>query len=423
MVVAAALSAVWATLAVAQDQEQLQTRLGDVNMDGYCNVLDVQATICQALQTQQRTREADIDENGSVDIVDVQNCINTALANGGLLQRVRLRLNADAETLQNRVRVCAISQTGECVQGDVDPETGEHMLRLRVKSAWSIAFFANENEQGQAQTGTLEFPIAGAVSCVLPLPELSWGDTLDLGQFQFQNRIRTQRDIRAMLGEVNGRLSDADNDGNGIPDFADPLLQRAQNGPGVPQGMDRESLDSRIAACIAGWLDEITIPDLVDSDEDGIPDFVEPLITCLEENIAGWYEDNGQPAPQGDMNHDGTPDFIEDIVDYVVAGIPEWMAGLGDPDVIDENGNGIPDYLEDLLGIPGGPNYTDADGDGVPDFAQDDDGDGIPNCRDDDVICDNDCDGDGIPNVTDEDNDNDGAPDYADAAPCNPDVW
>ena len=80
-VLAACLSIILA-LSGAAFAEGEMARLGDVNMDGTCNVLDIQATICQALQTQTRTREANLDEDDDVDVLDVQNCINTALGTG-----------------------------------------------------------------------------------------------------------------------------------------------------------------------------------------------------------------------------------------------------------------------------------------------------------------------------------------------------
>lgn len=225
-----------------------------------------------------------------------------------------------------------------------------------------------------------------------------------------------------MVGHLNTMRHGQDTNGDGIPDCAEPLMNRVQNGPGVPQGMNQNGLKAIVAECIEAWLSELTAPSLTDDDADGIPDFVAPLIVCLETSIPLWFEEQGQQVPQGDQDHDGVADKIEDIVAEVVAGIPDWLASLDDPDVIDVNGNGIPDYLENLLGLGGTPNNVDNDGDGIPDFAQDSDGDGIPNCLDEDARHQYDCDGDGVPNECDQDKDNDGVPNYADADQCDPNI-
>jgi hypothetical protein len=129
----------------------------------------------------------------------------------------------------------------------------------------------------------------------------------------------------------------------------------------------------------------------------------------------------------GAMGDGGTPDgelppYVQGIIDYVVAAIPAWIASLEQPDLIDVDGNGVPDFLDVVLEAPGGLYHVDADGDGVPDFAQDDDDDGIPNCLDEDAWTSEDCDGDGIPNHWDRDDDNDEILDYADETPCGEDV-
>ena len=391
-----------------------QAMLGDLNRDGSCNVMDVQAAVCQALQVQERTWEADIDGNGEVDVLDVQHAVNTALGTGGLLQRIQGTVECDGDMLQDRLRIRAVSQDGQMVEGDVDPDTGEFQLTVRTMNSWAFAFFAGEDGGGPVETGALSFSYGQEKSVELGIPALSQGDTLDLGQLQFAQQMSPQEDTRKMLGTLNRHMYQYDGDGDGIPDCVDPLMNRVMSGPGVPQNMERNGLDRRVAECISSWLDEITAPSLTDENEDGIPDFIEPLIACLEANISDWFEDHGHMVPQGDENHNGIPDTVDDIVAYVLDGLDDWLAGLDDPDLIDANGNGIPDYLEAYLDVTGGPNFLDADGDGVPDFAADDDGDGIPNCQDPDYVCDGDRDGDGIPNDQDIDDDNDGVPDYAD---------
>jgi len=394
--------------------------LGDVNRDGVANIMDIQAAIAQALRVAQETWQANVDESGQVDILDVQHLTNTVLRTGGLVQRVQGVLAFDPAAFR-QMSVWAISKDGRRVQGEVNPGTGEFFLVLRVKTAWSIAFLATVGEQERPVIGTLQFPIAGNLSSVLPIPRLSRGGPLNLGHLQFGNLIRPPHDVRALLAQIAGQHEDTEANGDGIPDFAEPLLDRAQNAPGVPQRLARAALVARIAKCIEVWLDDLTIPDLSDTDENGIPDFLRPLIVCLRNNIQGWFEDHGETVPSADGNHNGTPDFIERIIEHIVEGIPAWMASLNHPELMDQNENGIPDYMEPTIGIPGGPNSVDIDGDGVPDFAQDHDGDGIPNINDEDARNPDDCDGDGVTNREDRDDDNDGVPDYADGAPCNPD--
>ena len=111
---------------------------------------------------------------------------------------------------------------------------------------------------------------------------------------------------------------------------------------------------------------------------------------------------------EGDTDGDGTPDYLDEDSDG--DGIPDATEGSGDTD-----GDGTPDYLD-----------PDSDGDGIPDSTEgsdDTDGDGIPDFidtdSDDDGISDEvevgedptapvDSDGDGIPDFIDTDSDDDG---------------
>ncbi len=409
--------------ATAAENAQEPAMMGDLNRDGACNIQDIQAMVCQALQLRERVREADLDEDGAVDIFDIQSGINTALETAGLVQRVRGTIECEDGMLQQGLQVRAVSHEGLYAQGEVDPDTGEFVLRLRVNSAWAFAFFANNNEQGQRQVGTLEIPIGEKASCLLPLAGLSHGGELDVGHLRFQERMRAKQDMRNMFACMNRYMYSSDNDGDGVPDFVAPLLARAQECPGVPETMRQgEGLAVYVAPCIAQWLDQLTEVSLTDVNEDGIPDFVEPLIACIESSVDEWFAAHGQEMPKGSGEGEQGANFVATLVAYVVDGIPEWTANLGSPELIDANGDGVPDYLEPLLKEPGGPNALDSDGNGQPDFAQDADGDGIPNCEDEDFQSPNDCEGDGIPNALDRDCDNDGVPNYADAEPCNPDV-
>jgi len=406
------LGAVVFVLAGAQTAPAQAGLLGDVNLDGAVNVLDIQSTINQALGLAAYAPEADLDENAQVDILDLQNAINTVLGTGGLVQCISGTVECDGTP--DRLRIIAVSMDGLCEQCEVDPETNRFRLRLRVKSSWAFALCAQEGPLERC-IGTVDFPIVDTVSCTLPIPGLSFGGELDLGLLRFAHRARAQREIREMIGDMGSPLNPSDDNGNGVPDFVEPLLERLRNGPGVPPDIDLEPLLEAVADCIAAWAEQYTEPDLTDADENGIPDFLEPLIECIKLALQDWLENAGVFVPPGDQNANGIPDFIDAIVHHLVQGIPEWMHRLGRPELVDDNANGIPDFIEDYLSVDGIPSFVDSDGDGIPDFAEDDDADGIPNILDPDAWVAGDLDGDGVANDPDLDDDNDGIPDYADA--------
>jgi hypothetical protein len=99
----------------------------------------------------------------------------------------------------------------------------------------------------------------------------------------------------------------------------------------------------------SGTSKQLGIDKLIDSDHDGIPDYLDP------------DDDNdGIPDDQDpDSNGDGILDSKQD-----------------------QDGDGIPDYLDaddDGDGIADGDEKLDSDGDGIPDDEDsDDDNDGIP---------------------------------------------
>ncbi|MFY9151922.1 MAG: tandem-95 repeat protein [Prolixibacteraceae bacterium] len=189
----------------------------------------------------------------------------------------------------------------------------------------------------------------------------------------------------------------------------------------------------------------IDIVQLVDTDNDGIPDIIEcpSGINCPDTDGDGIpdYQDtdaDGDGIPDvtegtGDPDGDGIPNYLDPDSDG--DGIPDITEGTDDPDGdgipnyqdTDSDGDGIPDSVEGT-GDPDGdgiPNYLDpdSDGDGIPDVTEgtgDPDGDGIPNYQDTDSDGDGipdsvegigDPDGDGIPNYLDTDSDGDGIPD------------
>merc|ERR1712112_51498 len=137
-------------------------------------------------------------------------------------------------------------------------------------------------------------------------------------------------------------------------------------------------------------FDKDGVIDLLDEDNDGIPDD--------EDNENTDNDGDGIPDEKDDDDdNDGTPDEEDNDDDG---------DGVDDADDGDDDNDGIPDSLEE-----------DSDGDGVPDEIDPDDGvedddfdnDGIPDHQD------NDDDGDGIADDEDNDNDNDGTPDDEDA--------
>jgi hypothetical protein len=184
-----------------------------------------------------------------------------------------------------------------------------------------------------------------------------------------------------------------DSDDDGIPDYLDP----DDDGDGIP------SVDE----CPGG-------PPCDDTDGDGIPDYLDP--DDDGDGIPSVDECPGGP-PCDDTDGDGIPDYLDPDDDG--DGIPSLDECPGGPPCDDTDGDGIPDYLDpddDGDGIPsldecpGGPPCDDSDGDGIPDYLDpDDDGDGIlsadecpggPPCADSD--------GDGIADYLDPDDDNDG---------------
>lgn len=403
----AALAA-WCCLgALAGGGGVFQAQMGDPNLDGQCDLLDIQNAIAQALQQRDVTFEADVDLNGAVDLFDIQHMINTALESGGLRQLVRGRLHAAPALRANGIAVWALSDEGELVTGAVDADTGDFGLLLRARNSWALAFVA-QGEEG-LETGTLEIPVDGTATCLLPLPQLSEGEGLDLGQLQFGERIQVGKNVRALVHSVNQARVSADTDGDGLPDSSDWLVRLATEVPGNPH--DTAPLIERIQPCLIEYVEQLTSPDLADEDEDGVPDFVEPLITCLEEHLAWWLAlDSPQDEDSPAIQHQ-----VENTIKHILKKLPKWLDDLDSPDLHDEDGDGTPDYIQNTLPGQGHRGRVDRDGNGRPDFAEDGDGDGTPNFLDPDARTDQDGDGDGVNDDDDVDDDNDGEPDYAEA--------
>jgi hypothetical protein len=181
-----------------------------------------------------------------------------------------------------------------------------------------------------------------------------------------------------------------DENGDGVPDFADPVPARAAH-PHRRADPDRDGLSTQ-QELIAG-----TSPFSPDSDADGFPDVVEaPRGVRIDSDGDGHVD--GQDF---DSDGDGVADDEEGL-------LVEREYSNGDTD----GAAAREPSLDDKWTI------HDVDGDGTPDrLDRDDDGDGIPTRVEIDAARSNvygtyqDHDEDGLPNALDLDSDDDGEPD------------
>ncbi len=409
------LSLVVAGALIAPGAGAQQYMLGDLNGDGIMNILDIQATIAQALGAIAQTPQANLDENGQVDVLDVQNEINSVLGEGGLVQKMSGSVNCQGDCDMLTIR--ALSMDGQCEQADVDPVTGEFQLRLKVKTAWSLSLCQKTGTQSQAQDrvlATFQFRVGQQESSTLPLMTLA-REELQLGTCeQDQDRIRLRDSVQQMLGQLAKPVDSTDSNGDGVPDFVDPLLQRLSTGPGVPHNADLAPLCQAVGPCLDGWVEAGVKPDLTDENGDGCPDFVEPVLACIQAQVQTWLQANGVHVPPTDNDGNGIPDTVDAVMEHVRANVQMWLNQVGCADCCDQDGDGVPDYIQSRLCYSGTVGPFDSDGDGIPNYAEDNDGDGIPNYLDPDCRNADDDDADGVANVDDLDDDNDGLPDYAD---------
>lgn len=221
-----------------------------------------------------------------------------------------------------------------------------------------------------------------------------------------------------------------DTDKDGVPDYLDP----DSDNDGIPDWVEASPLGGDICNPLAYDFDGDGVPDYrdPDSDNDGIPDWAERSLNITPpsgRDSDGDGIDDAFDTPNGefelnpyDRDGDGNPDFRD--LDSDNDGIPDWIEGAVDwkaPTGVDSDGDGIDDAWDPdisgntgLYGIP-----VDTNGDGVPDFRDlDSDGDGLPDSDEKGPLGNNpqDSDGDGIPDFRDTDSDNDGISDGSEGA-------
>ncbi|HPO14125.1 MAG TPA: hypothetical protein PLI09_11820, partial [Candidatus Hydrogenedentes bacterium] len=392
--------------------------LGDVNLDGTVNVLDVQKSINQALGVLTLTPEADLDHNAAVDVRDVQNLVNSALGTGGVFQQVTGVITGIDPT---SMRVTAISDQGIKVEAPLSSE-GRFTFSLRTGMGWSLGIL---NAQDVLQ-GWPAFPVGNYTSGTLPLPTLSGGAIMDLGNIALAMGQTIGTNILDWFVQAEPPIANSDSSGNGIPDFMDPLFESITDALSVyliflPSDPDPLTiLADYINTCVEAHQDVLLRPNLRDANTNGIPDFLEAFLDCLGDTFTEWinqFDWSSTPLQYwlSDTDGNGWPLIVDSQLTYLITQLPEWLQGLGSPNTLDTNGNQIPDFLEDYVSIPGVLGYEI-----FPDMEHDGDGDGIPDFLDPDFYSDVDTDGDGIPNDVDLDDDNDGLPDYADPHPLTP---
>lgn len=389
---------------------------GDVNLDGAINVLDVQASINMALGVSGQTLEADADLNDVVDVRDVQTLVNTALGVGGLVQPVTGVVPADKAA--GGMKVIAISLDGRIAQAQVDPDTGGFELLLDVRNAWSLALIGAS--AGNSRTwATLSFPLAGAPVAALPIPDLSNGVAVDLGEVLDDMGQECAWDIRTLLARIGPPFPIVDANADGLPDLIEALIGPYIDNPTllgitVPADLNLDALGDYVRDCFETSSLQDMFPSLTGVEVDGIPDFLDPAIQYLFLAVAQWLNSGVFTIPQQLIDI-----YTGHITNWLADQTGPWLTALALPELQDANGDWVPDFIEGFL-CPAGDCQLDTDGDGIPDFAQDADGDGVPNLLDPNAASDLDQDGDGIPDEFDIDDNNDGVPDYADAAPANP---
>lgn len=389
---------------------------GDINLDGQVNVLDVQGTVNMALGDTSAREEADVDASATVDVVDVQNVTNTALGTGGLIQEVRGRINLNGQRPQGALEIVAISADGRRINASVEGHQEEFVLHLPVQTSWAFGVLLHESA-GIRGAGSFGFVVLDQPSLVLPLPSLSTSRPLDLGPIPLWWGATLEQDLRTVLANVSEPLDQTDENENNLPDVVEQLLVPFPEGGGLDAesvaALDATSFTTAVSQCLARQGTGPLHPDLTGIEEDGIPQFLAPVLGCVDATIQDWLigalQDPAAAVVYGEYYRSAVRGRIE-----------RWLGELSRPEVTDANGNAIPDHIEPAICIHGSSSpacHLDTNHDAIPDFMADADGDTIPNVTDPDNGLSGDGDGDSIPDEMDIDSDNDGLPNYADSEP------
>ena len=396
---------------------QPEALYGDVNRDGSIDILDVQGTVNMALGAATSNAEADLDLSAAVDVLDVQNITNTVLGTGGLVQRVEgsVALPEGSGTL----KAVAVSEDGRVVETNADSATGDFALTLPVRTAWSLAFLAGP-PGAEGSVGSVVFPIESGASVSLPLPNLSRGNTLDIGAVNLAPGSAIGEDVRDLLAETADPITFADLNGNGAPDVVEEWLLPLPLGDAAILGLSVDDEDviellAVLADCAESQGLEDYAPNLGEY-SNGIPIAVQPLLECVPPVLEEWI--------RGEVD---IQSWMEPLLDSIVRAISkeieeeleDWFDDTDIPELADGNNNEVPDFIEPELCVAAAPVpgvdpscVLDANGDGLPDFSADDNENGTANILDPETAP-GDADGDGVPDATDIDDDNDGLPDYA----------
>ncbi len=194
----------------------------------------------------------------------------------------------------------------------------------------------------------------------------------------------------------SGAVTYMDSDEDGVPDFMDRF-------PGVDNRIDTDS--DGIPDGADADIDGDGIPNDADADVDG---------DGVIDNGTDTDSDGTNDAHDSDIDGDGISNEADSDVDgdgIMDNGPDADNDGINDAhdteDNTDTDNDGIPDTADADIDGDGIPNEADADvdGDGIIDNGPDTDSDGINDANDPDI------DGDGIPNETDADVDGDGVND------------
>ena len=205
----------------------------------------------------------------------------------------------------------------------------------------------------------------------------------------------------------------SDSDGDRVGDAIE-LAIGDTDGDGLNNAVDDDD-DGDSVLSVDEDLDGDLDPTNDDTDGDGSPNYLDD-------------DDDGDTIPTIQEDWDGSGDLNDDDLDS--DGVPSWLDGDEIDINRDSDGDGIEDYLEDIIGSD--PLLLDSDGDGLldgdevgdPFYPVDTDMDGLPD------LIDPDDDGDGL--LTEDelgdpenpvDTDGDGTPDYLDVDSDGDDVY